>query len=108
MQICRNRSASEFHRNVQRMSLRNKDAEVENDYGDNPSNNDSLFRHNPVFACVFPHMFIIYLKKKTMCRLLIHGCKNKLPAVQGEIRVMEKLVFLTNGVKNPWGIALLC
>lgn len=85
----------------------NKDAEVENEYGDNPSNNDG---RNPVFACVFPHMFIIKKQNKNnnMRTLLIHGCKNKLPAVHGEIRVMEKLVFLTNGVKNPWGIVLLC
>lgn len=64
MQICRNSSVSESHRNVQRMSLRNKDAKVENDYGGNPSNNDSLFRRNPVFACAFPHMFIIKNKTK--------------------------------------------
>lgn len=44
----------------------NKDAELENEYGDNPSNNnDGLFRRNPVFACVFPHMFIIKKEKKT-------------------------------------------
>lgn len=111
MHICHNRSVSGFHRNVQRMRLRIKMPKWENEYGDNPSNNDGLFRRNPVLCvcvCVFPHMFIIKKNKQNMRRLLIHGCKNKLPAVCGEIRVMEKLVFLTNGVCDSWGIVLLC
>lgn len=64
-------------------------------------NNDSLLRHNVCACRLLSCVCVSYVsEKKRKCgRQLSHGCKNKLPAAHGEIRVMEKLFFLTNGVR---------
>lgn len=46
-------------------------------------------------------------KKEKRGRPLSHGCKNELPAVHGEIRVMEKLFFSQMELKPRGNTAVM-